>query len=347
MPFLRNRIRSTSVSQILSDDTWLTLADFPPNNFSEVDFDDSSWSSAFIISPYPLWDNSVMPESDDPSAYLLFKGDWIWTTEMNNTARQIPPATRPFRKKVISPTGQTAVSANISIAVDDTFTLFVNGNDIGHAPSTNPDWRVGYFFPGIPLDPSVNVFAISATNVYYPGSGTGESSGNVVVGISIVYADPEANSTVVPVASGGSGNTHYSHLSKGALAGVITGTVILFLIFLCGFVLCIRRSGLRLKQNINKPEEVHETRTPYPLDISPQAHSQPSSKHLSAIRTLSSITLPTGDVPTLGSPHTAPSSSLAMIPEADLATVVSRLVQEQLGSQAPPQYEPADAVLES
>jgi hypothetical protein len=206
MPFFHNQIRSTSVSQIFSDQTWLTLTDSPPNNFAEVDYDDSSWSSAFIIAPYALFDNSVVSESQDSSASLLFSGDWIWTTEMNNTANQIPPATRPFRKKVVSPTGQTAVSANISIAVDDAFTLFVNGKYIGNSPSTNPDWRVGYFFPEVPLDPNVNVFALSATNVLYPGSANGESSGNVLVGISMVYADSKADLTVSSLAPAASNN---------------------------------------------------------------------------------------------------------------------------------------------
>jgi hypothetical protein len=198
MPSFQNQIHSTSVSQIFSDATWLTLADSPPNNFAIVDYDDSSWSSAFIISPYPLWHAQVVPESQDPSANLLLSGDWIWTTEMNNTAGSIAPAIRPFRKKVVSPTGQTAVSANISIAVDDTFTLFVNGKDIGSAPTTNPDWRIGYFFPDVPMDPRVNVFAISATNQFYPYSADGESSGNVLVGISMVYAISEDASVSNP-----------------------------------------------------------------------------------------------------------------------------------------------------
>jgi hypothetical protein len=202
MPFFHNQIRANSVSQILSDDTWLTLTENPPSNFAEVDYDDSSWSSAYVISPYALFANSVSSESQDPSASLLFSGDWIWTTEMNNSARQIPPMTRPFRKKVTSPTGQTAVSANISIAVDDTFTLFVNGKEIGSSQSKNlADWQIGYFYPDVLLDPSANVFAISATNVFYPDSGTGESSGNVLVGISLVYADSTAGSTVSGVST--------------------------------------------------------------------------------------------------------------------------------------------------
>jgi hypothetical protein len=183
----QSQVDSTSVSQIFSDASWLTLADSPPNNFADVNYDDSSWSSAFIISPYPLWHNKIVPESQDPSAALLLSGDWIWTAEMNDTDRSIPPTTRPFRKKMTSPPGQTAVSANISIAVDDTFILFVNGKYIGSAPTTNPDWRIGYFFPDVPMDPNINVFAISATNQFSPFSSDGNSTGNVLVAISMVY----------------------------------------------------------------------------------------------------------------------------------------------------------------
>jgi hypothetical protein len=192
----QSQIGSTSVSQIFSDESWVTLADSPPNNFADVDYDDSSWSSAFVISPYSLWHPEVVSESQDPSADLLLSGDWIWTTEMNNSLRQIPPATRPFRKKVISPTGQTAVSANISIAVDDTFTFFVNGKDIGSAPTMNPDWRIGYFFPNVPMDSSINVFAISAINQYYGG----DSPASVLVGISMLYAQAPV-SNLGPAAS--------------------------------------------------------------------------------------------------------------------------------------------------
>jgi hypothetical protein len=209
MAFLQNHIRSTSVSQIFSDASWLTLADSPPKDFADVDYDDSSWSSAFIISPYTLWHNVVVPVSQDPSANLLLKGDWIWTTEMNNTAKAIPPATRPFRKKVTSAPGQTAVSANISIAVDDTFTLFVNGKMVGSARTTNPDWRIGYFFPDVPMDPSVNVFAISAINQPDPRIADGESTGNVLVGISMGYVDSEdaSVSNIASVASSSIGGS--------------------------------------------------------------------------------------------------------------------------------------------
>jgi hypothetical protein len=208
MPSFQNHIRSTSVSQIFSDATWLTLADSPPNNFSSLDYDDSSWASAFVISPYILWHDVVVPVGHDPSADLLLNGDWIWTIEMNNTAGVIPPATRPFRKKVISPPGQTAVSANISIAADDTFTLFVNGKAIGSAPTLNPDTRIGYFFPDVPMDHSVNVFAISATNQIDTHIAGGESAGSVLVGISMVYAGSDASfSNTAPAASGNTGSS--------------------------------------------------------------------------------------------------------------------------------------------
>jgi hypothetical protein len=193
MPSLQNQIRSTSISQIFSDATWLTLTDSPTNDFTNVDYDDSSWSSAFIILPYALWKSVVKPVYQDPSALLLFRGDWIWTTEMNNTARLILPSTRPFQKKVMSPPGQIAVSANISISVDDTFTFFVNGKDIGSRP-TEPNVGIQYFFPNVVMDPSVNVFAISATNLPVLGRPLGESNGSVLVGISMVYDEASVSS---------------------------------------------------------------------------------------------------------------------------------------------------------
>jgi hypothetical protein len=187
MPSFQSQIRSTSISPIFSDGTWRTLIDSPPDNFAGVDYDDSSWPPAFVIGPYATFENNFVPVSQDPFATLFFKGEWIWTTEMNNTARVAPPAVRPFRKKVISPSGQIAVSANISIAVDDKFTFFVNGENIGN---TTKHSKIGYFFPNVPLDPSVNIFAISAINIFTP-SPNGINPAGVVVGISMVYADDD------------------------------------------------------------------------------------------------------------------------------------------------------------
>jgi hypothetical protein len=119
---------------------------------------------------------------------------------------------------VTSPPGQTAVSANISIAVDDTFTLFVNGKMVGSARTTNPDWRIGYFFPDVPMDPSVNVFAISAINQPDPRIADGESTGNVLVGISMGYVDSEdaSVSNIASVASSSIGGSTPSGTATGS-----------------------------------------------------------------------------------------------------------------------------------
>jgi hypothetical protein len=74
-------------------------------------------------------------------------------------------------------------------------------------------------------------------------------------------------------------------------------------------------------------------------------HPRPSSKKLNTIPTPSSPFTPTQNSPAPASSHNSPSQPLALMHGADLATVVSRLVQEQLQSQAPPQYEPAEVVL--
>jgi hypothetical protein len=129
-----------------------------------------------------------------------------------------------------------------------------------------------------------------------------------------------------------------SHLSKGAVAGIITCSVILFLLLLYGCVLCIRRSGHIFRR---RSRDAHEAAIPYPMDISPQPLYL--SKKLRTMPTPSS----TRDLAALASPHNPPSPRLALVHEANLATVVSRIVQleEQLRSQAPPQYEPVEALL--
>jgi hypothetical protein len=134
-------------------------------------------------------------------------------------------------------------------------------------------------------------------------------------------------------------STHHSQLSKGALAGVIAGSVIIFLLFLLVSILCIRRSNLisqRRQRSSSKPGDSYEASIPYPLDISPHP---PSTKRLNTISTS------TQDTPALASPHNFPDQQLSPMYEAGLAAVVSRLVQEQLESRAPPQYETAEVVL--
>jgi hypothetical protein len=82
-------------------------------------------------------------------------------------------------------------------------------------------------------------------------------------------------------------------------------------------------------------------------DAEAETHTKLQSLYLSKkLRTMPTPSS-TRDLAALASPHNPPSPRLALVHEANLATVVSRIVQleEQLRSQAPPQYEPVEALL--
>ncbi|KAF7359270.1 hypothetical protein MSAN_01269400 [Mycena sanguinolenta] len=106
---------------------------------------------------------------------------WIWTNEISGG--NAPVGTRAFRKDFTPPLGKTPVEANILIAVDNGFTLYVNGGEIG----TGGDWRYAESFC-VALRPCLNVFAVTGVN-------TGGPAG-VLATIQITY-DDGSTSTVV------------------------------------------------------------------------------------------------------------------------------------------------------
>ncbi|KDR71213.1 hypothetical protein GALMADRAFT_143925 [Galerina marginata CBS 339.88] len=83
---------------------------------------------------------------------------WIWTKEVN-AAGVAPAGSRAFRRDFYSPQGKTALSANIIIAADNGYTLYVNGAQIGSGHS----FKAADAYC-IRLAPECNVFAVNATN---------------------------------------------------------------------------------------------------------------------------------------------------------------------------------------
>ncbi|KAJ6626538.1 bacterial alpha-L-rhamnosidase-domain-containing protein [Mycena sp. CBHHK59/15] len=118
---------------------------------------------AYGVSP---WDNQVIiavPTTITPS---LTTSDWIWAVEPSPP--NAPPGTSPSARLPESPS-KTAVSAVIILTADNLFTLYVT--------ACRPLYRV-------PLNASVNLFAVRATNL-----GTDENPAGLLVAISILYSD--------------------------------------------------------------------------------------------------------------------------------------------------------------
>ncbi|PPQ85261.1 hypothetical protein CVT25_010034 [Psilocybe cyanescens] len=118
-------------------------------------------------------------------AALDFTGaQWIWIPGRAADGTTYPPGNATFRRDYYPPAGKTPLSANILITVDNVFTLFVNGRQIG----TGNDLRYAHRYC-VPLVPDCNVFAIEGQNV---PSGTASNVGNAagaIAAIQVRYTD--------------------------------------------------------------------------------------------------------------------------------------------------------------
>ncbi|KAF7294723.1 hypothetical protein MIND_01009700 [Mycena indigotica] len=111
------------------------------------------------------------------------KSQWIWTNEVTSPGATVPTGSRAFRKTFTPPLGKTPVTANILMDVDDAFTLFVNGAEIGFAD------RVPYAEQFcVALQPCLNVFAVTAVN-------TGGSAG-LLAAIEVTYSDGSTSTLI-------------------------------------------------------------------------------------------------------------------------------------------------------
>ncbi|KAF7359256.1 hypothetical protein MSAN_01267900 [Mycena sanguinolenta] len=109
---------------------------------------------------------------------------WIWTNEISGgSGGNAPVGARAFRKDFTPPLGKTPVEANILITVDNGFTLYVNGGEIG----TGGDFRYAESFC-VALRPCLNVFAVTGVNTAGPAG--------LLATIQITY-DDGSTSTIV------------------------------------------------------------------------------------------------------------------------------------------------------
>src|ERR1700759_2565428 len=90
-----------------------------------------------------------------------------------------PQVVRDFRREVMAPYGKTATDAQIIIAADNNYTLYVNGDLIGQGN----DWEVSQQYC-VTLEPGCNVFAVAVEN-----QGTTPNPAAWIAAIQINYAD--------------------------------------------------------------------------------------------------------------------------------------------------------------
>ncbi|KAJ7043111.1 lectin [Mycena alexandri] len=109
---------------------------------------------------------------------------WIWTNEVSGG--NAPVGARAFRKDFTAPLGKTPVQADIIITVDNSFSLYVNGAEVGGGG----DFLKAERFC-VPLHPCLNVFAVTAVN----GATTPNPAG-LLAAILVTYSDG-TTSTIV------------------------------------------------------------------------------------------------------------------------------------------------------
>jgi alpha-L-rhamnosidase len=107
-------------------------------------------------------------KADAPAAASLSGAKWIWCPEPGvDLAKTAPAGERFFRCRISVPAGEKPEAAQIILAVDDQFTLFVNGKQVGHFAEQD-GWMRPQRYDLLPLLTSGNnVVAVVGKNIQY------------------------------------------------------------------------------------------------------------------------------------------------------------------------------------
>ncbi|KAG6820006.1 hypothetical protein H0H93_006552 [Arthromyces matolae] len=119
---------------------------------------------------------------------LAFKtSTWIWTADGAAPLFLAQAGDRFFRRTYTPPTGKSATLAEIIIAVDNKYSLFVNGALAGVSPSNADSWESAQGYT-MALSPGPVVFAVAGTNAAGSGKG-GANAAGLVAAIRITHSD--------------------------------------------------------------------------------------------------------------------------------------------------------------
>lgn len=151
-----------STETFVTDASWKTLQSVPPLEFANPRLDDSSWIAASEEGK-----NGVGPwgPTSLPPALDITQSNWIWTNETDSSGNA-PVGHRAFRKTITSPIGKCAVCAKVVLTVDNTYTLYANGESLG----SGADYHTAQAYSVRQLDPDRNVFALDGENTGGPAA---------------------------------------------------------------------------------------------------------------------------------------------------------------------------------
>ncbi|KAJ6585172.1 hypothetical protein B0H19DRAFT_1108612 [Mycena capillaripes] len=176
-----------STQLIVSDATW-EVSPIIPTNFPQFSPSDlTPFLSATVLGSFSSGPgNSLSVTSSNPNSLLpiMTGSTWIWSTV--NASTDAPAATVGFRKTIATPSGKTAQSAQILVAVDNGFTLYVNGVYIGQPPLP-PDFHYPQLFT-TDLNAASNVFTVFGVN--------NDGPAGIAVSITTQYSDGSSSAAV-------------------------------------------------------------------------------------------------------------------------------------------------------
>ncbi|KAJ7625395.1 hypothetical protein DFH06DRAFT_1229410 [Mycena polygramma] len=181
-----------STESVVSDASWLVSSTIP-TQFPAVSAI-SHFVPATVAGPFGSgsWGSSPAILSPTPTS-LLAGITQIWDT--SSAGSDAPAGTVGFRKTVPTPAGKIAESAQILIAVDSGFLLYVNGVYIGAPPPAPivPDFKRAQQVT-VDLSAGSTIFTVFGQNIPNPGS-TDAGPAGLAASITIQYSD--GSSTVV------------------------------------------------------------------------------------------------------------------------------------------------------
>ncbi|KAJ7861814.1 hypothetical protein B0H14DRAFT_3863287 [Mycena olivaceomarginata] len=136
----------------------------------------------------------ILEKRDAFSSSGLASASWIWLPEPD-LLTTAPTGSVAFTKTVVTPSGKTAASASISIAVDNNFTLWCNAQPIGASDGTaEAGWQTAQILSAA-LNATSNVFSVLGTNSNPDTPGAANPAG-LLAAIRIFYTDG-SNDTVL------------------------------------------------------------------------------------------------------------------------------------------------------
>ncbi|MCS5719863.1 glycoside hydrolase family 78 protein [Herbiconiux sp. CPCC 205763] len=145
------------------------------STFSTGLFDDADWAGS-------AWIGNARHDAND--AVSVQGSSWIWTPEAG--APSAPAEPRAFRKTLVSPAGLDPVSAEIVITADDSYTLWLNGEELGKTTGAVNEWQGAKLFT-VDLSESDSDPVVAVRTNNGPNSPAG-----LLAAIEVTYSDGSA-----------------------------------------------------------------------------------------------------------------------------------------------------------